>query len=74
MPKPDGIDSALAIERMIHDACELAVELGLANQTALESIAEALSRAYLRGVTDGGNVAMQAIDDVFSKSSRVTVN
>ena len=74
MSKPDKIDSAQATEAIAHDTIQLALALGTMNDAQISIIAEALSHAYLRGVSNGGQIALNAIDDALGRSPRPTVN
>ena len=74
MSKPDKIDSAQATEAIAHDTIQLALALGAMTETQLSIIAEALSQAYLRGVSNGGQIALNAIDDALGRTPRPTVN
>ena len=74
MSRPDKIDSAQASDAIARETIDLALMLGTMRDSQLEMIAEALSQAYLRGVSNGGQIALNAIDEALGRSPRPTVN
>ncbi len=74
MSRPDACDSSVALEYTVRESVALAETLGVFSAEQIHAIAQAIGDAYIRGVTDGGKIALNAIDDALGTSQRVTVN
>lgn len=71
MPSDETIE---AFDETIKATVTLVALLGIRDDALIHAIAVALGREYLRGVNDGGRIAIDAIDEVLGRSASSVVH